>query len=274
MVSSSNTVEPKYKIQLSFSQLENAYCLISVTDLGIEIFSKAENSKALQLIVLTFSPLNITDFKAVQLKKALVPISITFSGIVISCKVMHCEKAYGLISVIVSGSVIDCNFSQPLNADIPITVTELGILNDSNSIHPLNALLPIFVKTPFEFEFEFELKVIVFKEIHPSKALSPISVTVEGIVTVWIDFWLVKRLEGIIVNVSGIVNSVKTDAVGTYKNVPSIDERTPFVSLYTVFPSSTVIVVNKEHPLNEDVWIEVTLFGTVIFVRVEQSENR
>ena len=74
-----------------------------------------------------------------QPEKALAPIVVTLSGIVIDVSPEQPEKALAPMVVTLSGIVIAVSPEQPENADSPIFVTLFGIVIDVNPKQPEKA---------------------------------------------------------------------------------------------------------------------------------------
>ena len=121
----------------------------------------------------------LTDFNCLQLAKALSPMEVTFSGIVMAVSVSHPSNALLPMAVTLSGiilflhphikvfvavSIIELQLLResytefslateiamiPLQCEkaaAPISDTEAGKDNVDNFWHPVKALLPIFIK--------------------------------------------------------------------------------------------------------------------------------
>lgn len=169
---------------------------IDVTPLGIVISVNAEQSMKAP------SPIAVTAFGIVtpdiflQVVKALVPIEVTPLGIVMPVNAEHPPNNASLITVTPLGIVIAVNAVQLLNVLAPMLVTVLGIVILVKAEQALKAASPIEVMlfgiVTLESEVQAQntfggIEVIPLENVMslilvPLKALSPILVTVSGIV--------------------------------------------------------------------------------------------
>ena len=174
-----------------------------------------------------FQPRIVMLAKELQPSKAELPISVTESGSVMLVKELQLS-----ILVTESGILMLAKELQPAKAQPPISVTESGILMPSKDLQPAKAQLRIPVTPGYKQETIFSrmfslhavktsLKIsslvcnlvggdtesgilMLVKEVQPSKALLPISVTESGILMVAKELQPSKAELRILVTESGM----------------------------------------------------------------------
>ena len=114
-------------------------------------------------------------FNAVQFLNAWSWIVVTVSGKVISVKLVQPSNVDDVIFTHLLGNFTDERLVQPENISVSILVIESGRETDFRLLQPKNAL-PLMVSI-------FSEKIIFSNFVQSAKLLSPIDVTVSGILT-------------------------------------------------------------------------------------------
>ena len=108
----------------------------------IESFEHPENDR----FSIIFTPSGkYTLLRLVQPLKQDSPILLTFSGRYISSRELQFSKALFPISTKDFGNCISTSEVQPLKAETSRDLTPSGIINFFRILHPANALTPIFM---------------------------------------------------------------------------------------------------------------------------------
>ena len=126
----------------------------------------------------------VTDVKPLQPEKAPLLIDVTLSGMVTDVKPLQPEKAPLLIDVTLFGMVTEVSPLQYSKADSPMDVTLLGIIVFEHPfIKVLVAVSIMALQLSRESYFGLPLSTLIdVKPLQPKKALSPMDVTLLGMV--------------------------------------------------------------------------------------------
>ena len=156
----------------------NGISFFTVTEVKLMQYPKAPFP-----ILVTLLPM-VTEVKPVHPVKALFPMDVTLLGMVTEVKPLQYPKAHSPMDVTLLGIVTEVKPLQSRKALFPMDVTLLGIIV---FLHPkmsvLVAVSMIALQLFLESNFGFPDSTTIVVKPQPEKALSPMDVTLWGIIT-------------------------------------------------------------------------------------------